>query len=161
MGETLERNDFMANRGVPLIDDLNDLCPGNVGGQIVAIPFTYTNLAAGVASPGLASLFCALAGASQVPAPKAGSIVGMSVMSNVDLTAGTANFIPTIAGTIISPAGVTVALSDTVQSGTDWQNKDVTGSTFAAGALLGVNAWSDGALAPATADYAILLFIEI
>jgi hypothetical protein len=155
----MDRGDYLAKRGTSLIDENNDLLPENVGGQVVGIPFTVINLA--ISQTGQDALFCGQTGITQVVAPKAGSIVGLSVRSNADITAGTATFEATIAGTAISGTALDCVLSDLVQGTYKWQNKDVSGSTFAAGALLGVDATSSGTLAPVTLDYSIVLWIEI
>ena len=84
MGETLVRGDLLANRGVPLIDDTNDLCPGNVGGQIV--PFSFKLVCDATSAAGTKMKFIGSTNVYCIPY-KPGSVVGISGWAHTALGA--------------------------------------------------------------------------
>lgn len=89
--------------------------------------------------------------------PWAGSIVGMSVRHNADLTGGVITWRPTIDGT--ANTVMTSTTDDTNQGDYDKTN---TGKVpFAAGARLGVDWTKTGTVAPTTTDATIVLFVEL
>ena len=87
--------------------------------------------------------------------PWAGSIVGISVRHNADLTGGAITWRPTIDGT--ANTTMTVLTDDTHQQAYKTHaGRDI---PFAAGARLGVDWTESGTVAPATTDVAIVLFV--
>lgn len=94
-------------------------------------------------------------GHTDVPAPAAGSIIGIAVHSNAARAAGTLTVDATIGGT---STGLTALLDGT--NTTDDQGTDVPGAIpFIAGDLLGVEITTTGAWAPTTADIDVSLLV--
>lgn len=94
-----------------------------------------------------AMLLCNVATQDSFVAGRAGTIVGLIVRSNADLSAGTATAKALKGGSAIS--GGTAVLSDTVQQKITNLTTPV---SFSAGDLLAMTIETDGSYAPATAD---------
>jgi hypothetical protein len=160
MGEAFARNAFLANRGVPLIDASNDLCPGNVGGHIVAFKFFATlsatntgKVMSGVDVGGLTTI--------HVVSPKAGSIVGLALSLNTAMTASDKGAISAQAWKGTTNTGVAVALSGVMRKSSTWVNKDSSGTAiFAAGQYLKVKLVASSTVATALTAQATL-FVEM
>lgn len=82
--ESFTRAGFFSKRGTQIIDAGPDLCPNNVGGQIVALPFTLVCDATSAAGTKMK-----YAGSTNVYAVafKPGSVIGIGVGSNTALGA--------------------------------------------------------------------------
>jgi len=89
--------------------------------------------------------------------PFAGSIVGLSVRHNADLTGGTITWRPTIGGT--ADTTLTVVTDDTNQQAYASQAAEVV--KFAAGARLGIDWTKTGTVAPTTTDVTAILFVVL
>lgn len=94
-------------------------------------------------------------GSNDYVMPWAGSIVGMSVRHNADLTGGTITWRPTIGGT--ANATMTCTTDDTNQQ--DYAVTEGRAVPFTAGARIGVDWTKSGTVAPTTTDAAIVLFV--
>lgn len=155
MGETYVKGDLLAKRGTPLIDDTNDLCPGNVGGQIIGIPFVGAVTASGTSG----SLYVGdvATTVTQICMPKAGSVVGLSVQAKTAVAAGHVTF------TLVKGAtdgtlsiALTTVTGSTLRKYT-WVNKDL--HTFAAGKNIGIT--FDSATTNTANKFAAVLWAEI
>lgn len=89
--------------------------------------------------------------------PWRGSIVGLSVRHNADLTGGAITWRPTIGGT--ANTTLTVLTDDTHQGAYGAVEADRI--PFAAGALLGVDWTKSGTVAPTTTDVTITLWVLV
>jgi hypothetical protein len=114
-------------------------------------PFVALN--AGAAQAATAMPLAGVAGVLDIPAPRAGKVIGLSVRSNADLTAGTSTFTAKVGST----AAGTAVLSDTVQSKISTFAAPL---AFAAGDLLSVTQATDAGYLPVTADSQAWLLIE-
>lgn len=153
MGETMVRGDFLVHRGVPVIDDTLDLCPGNVGGQIIAIPFTYQ------AATTISGTEMKLAGSTctKFHVPKAGSIVGASIYANTAIAGGHCTFTAYIGSTASAAILFNMnTVAGETRSDYVWQNKDT--DVFAAGDDLVVKMTSDTLT---TSTVGLTLFVEM
>lgn len=132
--ETFARGDFLANRGTPLIDDTNDLCPNNVGGQIV--PFVLSGTYAGTKSA-FALKFGESTLTRAVPF-KDGSVIGLAVRLSTALTASdTTSTFSVFRGA--TSTGVSVAIAAGARQGYTAVVKDSgAAAQFSAGNLLTV-----------------------
>lgn len=154
MGESFQRGDFLTRRGVSVIDDALDLCPGNVGGHIVPIYFTINTCGDNAA---VEMLFSG-ATITEFVAPKDGSIVGMSYRLASACQAGWATFTAYIGAT----ASEVIILENRTEhdwrwSTYVWGGKDV--DSFDAGDILRVKFDSGATWNTNTAE--ATLFIEI
>ncbi|MAS33555.1 MAG: hypothetical protein CL610_06085 [Anaerolineaceae bacterium] len=86
-------------------------------------------------------------------ATRSGSIVGLSVRHNADLTGGVITWRPTINGT--GSTGLTAVTDDDAQQ--DYATADANVIPFVAGDRLGVDWTKTGTVAPTTTDVAITL----
>jgi hypothetical protein len=127
-------------------------------GNMVAIPFTVSNPDTGASntdikvSSGINSL---------VPMPLAGSVVGISVKGNDNLTAGTITVKAHIASTEWTDAG---ALSVQLTSASGSSNAKYSSvrpgvMQFSAGNEIGVSYSTAAAYAPTTIDFDVVLFV--
>lgn len=82
------------------------------------------------------------------PLPYAGSIIGIGVRHNADLTGGVITWTPTING--VAASGLAVVTEDTVQS--IWKAIQADVVNFAAGSRLGIAWTKTGTVAPTTTD---------
>ena len=149
--EVFARGDFLANRGTPLIDSGNDLCPGNVGGQIV--PFVFTKSVADT----MTGTEMAAAGSTvtEVNPYKAGSIIGMSLAMKTALITDThASF--TVYNGATSTGFVITLNASADQYGTTSQVKDT--DSFSANDKLTVQIHSD---TMKTSTASVILFLEM
>lgn len=131
--ESYARGDFLANRGTPLIDSGNDLCPNNVGGHKILIPFGMTSLATGLDGAVVAPFGGTTDTLPEVLVDRPGSIVGIVARVNTAIATGTVDIVPSVNGTVKTLAA---ALTTAVQSSVATQAKDE--EAFAAGNRLGV-----------------------
>ncbi len=94
-------------------------------------------------------------------APLAGWIVGITVQTNENKTAGVLTFAPTIAGTALaSGTGLSaVALANSAAKAYSWIGANVPGTQFAAGDLIGCKYTTDANLEPNTIDAFIEVFV--
>lgn len=119
---------------------------GGVKAQAEAWAFGVTNLgdADGSALAGVGDAYVAL---------HAGSIIGLSVRHNADLTGGVITWKPTVNGT--AKNGLGVVTDDTHQSAYDTCEAHVI--NFAAGDYIGLAYSKTGTVAPTTTEVAALL----
>lgn len=89
------------------------------------------------------------------PMPFAGSVVGISVMTNADLTGGTIVF--TVGVDTVSDASLSATLDDTHQAAYSWCAPGLV--PFAANAKLSVIYTKSGTVAPTTTDAAVILWV--
>lgn len=89
------------------------------------------------------------------PMPFAGTVVGLLVYTNADLTGGTITFNPTVATTAKTALGA--VLDDTHQQAYTMIAPGLV--TFAAGDKLGVDYAKSGTVAPTTTDVVALLLV--
>ena len=82
------------------------------------------------------------------PLPFGGSIIGIGVRHNADLTGGVITWTPTING--VAATGLSVVTEDTVQQ--VWKSIQSNMVNFAAGARLGIAWTKTGTVAPITTD---------
>lgn len=153
MGEALFREDFLVRRGVPVIDDGPDLCSGNVGGQIIAIPFTYR------VADTLTLTQMKLVGSSVTKfyTPKAGSIVGASFYANTACDAGHCTFTVLVGATLSTVVLFNMnTVAGETRSDYVWQNKDI--DTFTAGQQILVKMDSDTLT---TSTVGLTVFVEM
>lgn len=123
---------------------------GGVNGQHEAWAFGVTNLA-----NANGSAFATEPSSPAYVALHAGSIIGLSVRHNADLTGGTITWKPTVNGT--AKTGLTVVTDDTHQQ--DYDSCQSSVINFAAGDYIGVAYTKSGTVAPETTDIAALLRI--
>jgi len=119
---------------------------------MMTIPFSQANV------PDAAGDMECIAIDNQIspPMPFAGSIVGISVQTNADLTGTTAlTFAPTV-NTVSKAANLSALLDDTHQQAYTMLRPDVI--PFAAGDNLGISWTKTGTTAPTTTDAVALLF---
>lgn len=122
---------------------------GGVKAQHEAWPFGVTNLA-----DANGAAYAPAAGDAYV-ALHDGSIIGLSVRHNADLTGGVITWKPTINGTAAN--GLDVVTNDTNQSAYDTCEAHVI--NFSAGDYIGLAYTKTGTVAPTTTDVAALLRI--
>lgn len=153
MGETYSNTNFLTHRGVPVIDDGPDLCPGNVGGHIVAIPFAYR---VGATEDGTLMKYVGST-VTKFETPKDGSLIGASFYANTACDAGHCTFTVHI-GAVASDAVLfnMNSVAGETRSGYVWQNKDV--DEFTAGQEISVV--MNGATLT-TSTIGLTLFIEV
>jgi len=154
MGETFARGDFLSKNSTPVMDDTLDLCPGNVGGQIVPAVF---GLAVTKSDTSGDCYYgdAAVSNTKFVPA-KAGSIVGISVHAKTAVTLGHVTVIAVKGSTDVATAKIDINTTDANYNGT-WFNKDL--YTFSANKPLGVT--FDAAATNTTNAIAVTLFVEM
>ena len=87
--------------------------------------------------------------------PWAGSIVGISVRHNADLTGGVLTWEATVAGTAVT--ALSVVTDDTNQQA--YGSAGVTADEFVAGARIGLEYTKTGTVAPETTDVAATVFV--
>lgn len=116
-------------------------------------PFRQDNVA--VSQTNVDLELAAVGGPVEFVAGQGGKVVGLVARSNADLTAGTATFRATLAGTEAGDA--TAILSDTVQQIVVSFDTPV---AFSAGDALGVSITTDGSFAPITADVQAYLLVR-
>jgi len=154
MGESSARDDFLLNNGTPYIDADGDLCPGNVGGQVLVINFHGVVDATETAT----AFNCGGATATQVAMPKAGSIVGLTVHASSVCAGGNATI--TVYNGTVAYGTITCAFNTTTgvtRTYTTWVNKDL--YTFEAGDLLSAKHKNTGY--ENTSTHSVALFVEI
>lgn len=115
---------------------------------LTALPFQAANVPDDVGNATTLN-----ADSDEYVATRAGSIVGLSVRHNADLTGGVITWRPTINGT--GNTGLTAVTDDDVQQ--DYATADANVIPFAAGDRLGVDWTKTGTVAPTTTDVAITL----
>ncbi len=96
-----------------------------------------------------------------IPAPLAGSIVGLTAVLTANKTAGVMTLTPTINGTAIAtPAAlVAVAVANATLQKVATVDAQQVGARFKAGDLLGVKLTTDAAYAPITNDLYVQLLV--
>lgn len=87
--------------------------------------------------------------------PAEGSVVGMSVRHNADLTGGVITWTPTING--VANTGISAVTDDTNQQA--YTRKEYGAAKFAAGDRLGAAGTKTGTVAPTTTDAVIVLLV--
>ncbi len=152
--EAFVRGDVLAHRGTPLIDDALDMCPNNVGGHIVAIPFT------GAITGGDTGVNAAFAGSTVtkfIP-HKTGSIIGLSIYGNAAVTLGHVTATVYNGATAYSTFTVNLTTGATfTRTDNDATVKDT--YAFAAGDVLGLKL--DCAATNTANSVGVTLFVEM
>jgi len=97
-----------------------------------------------------------------VPMPHAGSIVGVTIATSANKTAGVATVTPTINGTAIAAATglAAVALANAAAKKVQFIDAQVAGARFQQGDLLGVKLTTDGSYLPTTLDWEVIVYVE-
>lgn len=129
--ETFARGDFLAKNSTPVIDSSLDLCPNNVGGHIVALPFILVIDATSAA--GTKMKFAGSTNTYAIPF-KGGSVVGLAASAHTAFGASRHATFTVYNGT--TSTGFAVNLTGTDQVTSAAQAKDT--DTFSAGAKLNV-----------------------
>lgn len=155
MGEAFSRGDILANRGTPLIDSGGDLCPGNVGGQLIHLPFGKADLTTGLDETAVLPIGGAAALGADYPMVKAGSVIGVGFYSNAAITTGSISVYACINGT----TKLLATLNTTNQSTAVTQNKDT--DTFTAKQRIGVKVSTSADLDSETKDVWGAVIVEI
>lgn len=132
-------------------------------GAVFAVPFGVLN--AVTAQTNVDLTVCGVASTNTlVTMPTSGSVVGLSVKSTANLTAGTAAFAPHIASTEFAQSGFP---NPTLNSTSGTSNASYAAvrpgvCTFTAGQTLGVSYTTSTDAAPTdTNDYTCVLFIQL
>lgn len=128
-------------------------------GAIVALPFGVANAVTNKTNEDLAA---ADAGANTLlVAPKAGSVVGISVQSSAGIAAGSATFRAQKDGTEFAQSGYPAPVLDATNTQKSYASIRPGVLTFAAGDGLGVSYTSTTDLDPTnTNDFSVLLFVQ-
>lgn len=94
--------------------------------------------------------------------PHAGSIVGVTIKTSANKTAGVATVAPTINGTALAAAtGLSaVALANAAAKAVAMIDAQTPGARFNAGDLVGVKLTTDGSFAPTTLDVEVIVYVE-
>lgn len=94
--------------------------------------------------------------------PFAGSIIGVTVNTSANKTAGVATVAPTINGTALaSGTGLSaVALANAAAKASKMIDAQVSGARFNAGDLVGVKLTTDGSYLPTTLDWEVIIYVE-
>ncbi len=147
------RADFLAKSGTPYIDSSGDLCPGNVGGQIVAVPFVLTVTGGSTSGDGL------LAGSTVTKfCPyKSGSIVGLSLYNDTAVTLGHVTATVFKGATTTGFATTLTTITGATTKNTASQVKDT--DAFSAGDALSVH--FDAAATNTAGTVLAMLFVEM
>lgn len=97
-----------------------------------------------------------------VPMPHAGSIVGVTIATSANKTAGVATVTPTINGTALAAATglAAVALANAAAKKVQTIDAQVAGARFNQGDLLGVKLTTDGSYLPTTLDWEVIVYVE-
>ena len=159
MGETIARGDFLVDKGTPLIDSGNDLCPGNVGGQLVAYTFHRLNL-----TTNMAAVVVPITGGNTTNAeflmPRAGSLIGIAIQLSAAAGTSTADAWATVNGTTqatlkahLNAATAAIARQKAVQVVKD----SVAVAQFE---RVGVKVTTGTTLAPAGLDFNATVYLE-
>lgn len=140
-----------------MAEDVKDRFDPNKG-QVVALAFTVANPDTGTNNT---DITLSSGVNTRVPMPLAGSVVGISVKANDNLTAGTATFMAHKASTEWPDVG---ALSVQLTSATAYRNARYDSvrpgvMTFSAGDEIGVSYSTSEAYAPTTVDFDVVLFV--
>lgn len=98
---------------------------------------------------------------TDIVAPWAGSIVGISYNLETNKTAGALSLSPTINGTEVASTNVLyrVAMANTTRTAHKIVDGQSTGLRFAAGDQLGFKLTTDGSFAPTTADLMAIMYV--
>jgi hypothetical protein len=137
---------------------MSDTWDGKKFGNVIAIPFSKTNITTGASNEDLL-----LGGAGTFfVAPAAGSIIGISA-SCAAITAGTMTLTPHAASTEIATVGVPKpVLNSAADTNGTFATARPGAVTFAAGATLGISVVSTTKLDPTnTLDIDAVLFIQL
>lgn len=129
--ETFARTAFLAKRSTPVIDGNLDICSNNIGGHIVALPFTL--VADATSAAGTKMKFVGSTNTYAV-AFKSGSVVGIGVAAQTALGASRHATFTVYVGATSTGFAATIPASG--QSSYTAQAKDT--DTFAAGKKISV-----------------------
>lgn len=147
--ETFSRDAFFAKRGTMVVDSGPDICPNNVGGHIVALPFT---LVCDATNAGTKMKYAGSTNVYAVPF-KPGSVIGIGVSANTALGASRHATFTVYAGATSTGFSATIPASG--QSTYAAQAKDT--DTFTVGKKLSIMAiWASNT----TYTYVATVYIE-
>lgn len=129
--ETWARSGFLAKKGTPVIDGGPDLCPNNVGGHIVALPFTL--VADATSAAGTKMKYVGSTNTYACPF-KPGSVIGLGISAHTALGSARHATFTVYAGA--TSTGFSANLTATKQTTYVAQAKDT--DAFVAGKKLSV-----------------------
>lgn len=124
------------------------------------VPFVFTQANATTNQSNADLLAYGLTGATLAAMPSAGSVVGISVTSSDNITAGSGTFRAHLASTELTSTGYPAPVLDATNSNVTYATANPGAVRFAAGARLGVSVSTATDIAPTnTADFVAVLFV--